>query len=204
MDQQEEQKRKGISMIIFAVILGLVGGTFFVVTLYTGIKNLNDSMIRFKVPGSKEIELKGTGEYTIFHEYRSTFDGEIYNSGDNVSNLLVTVMEKSSGTEIPLSPPSGRTTYNIGGQAGYSLFNFRVTTPGVYIFTGQYRDGEGSEVILSVAYKMGTLLMTTIGSSILILFITIGVSVTIFVMGLVKVTKKDKNTVSDNNQYYGG
>lgn len=204
MDQQEEQKRKGMSMIIFAVILGLIGGTFFVVTLYTGIKNMNDSLIRFKVPGSTEITLKEAGEYTIFHEYRSTFDGEIYSSDDNVSNLLVKVTNKSSGTEVPLSTPSASTTYNVGGQAGYSLLKFQITDPGVYIFDGEYKDEKGSEIILSVGYKVGALLLSTIGSSILILFVTIGVSVTIFVMGLLKVLKKDKNTIGDNNQYYGG
>ncbi len=204
MDQQEEQKRKGISMIIFSVILGLIGGAFFVVTLYTGIKKMNDSLIRFKVPGSTEITLSDAGEYTIFHEYKSTFDGEIYNSGDDVSNLLVKVTEKSSGTEVPLSTPSSSTTYNIGGQAGYSLLKFKITNPGVYIFDGEYKDGKGSEVILSVGCKVGALLLSTIGTSILILFITIGVSVTILVLGIVKVLKKNGSTISDNNQYYGG
>lgn len=208
MDQQEEQKRKGISMIIFSVILGLVGGVFFVVYLYTGIEKMNKSMIRFKVPGSMEIALKETGDYTIFHEYRSNFEGKIYDSGDNVSGLMVKVTEKSTGKEIPLSSPSSHSTYNMGGYAGYSLLNFKITNPGEYIFDGEYQDKSGSDVILSVQYNFGGELLSAIGGSILILFVTIGISVTLFVLGVLKVIKRNVNKIADNiynnNRYYGG
>lgn len=204
MDQLEEKKRKGISMMIFSVILGLIGAAFFVVTLYTGIQKMNDGMIRFKVPGSSEITLNDIGDYTIFHEFRSSFDGVIYNSQEDLSGLQVTITEKNSGTLIPLSAVSTRSTYKIGSYSGYSIYNFKTTTPGVYIFNGEYHNEKGSDVILSLGYKTGTMLLSTIGVSLVILFLTIGISVTVFVVGLLNVLKKKETPDSNNNQYYGG
>ena len=191
MENQEDAKRKGIILIILSVMIGFLGVAGFIASLFFGLKDLNKQLLRFRIPGSAELTLNEPGTYTIFHEYKSDFEGKIYNTDSNISGLTIKVVEKDNGKEIPLSGPSSSTTYDFSNHSGYSIKKFKIEKPGVYVFTGEFED-ESPDTILAVGNKVTSTLLKTVLGSLTIMFLTLGVSITLLVIGIIKLTKKNK------------
>jgi hypothetical protein len=97
------------------------------------------------VPGEMAMNLQ-RGSYTIFHEYRSVFDGRLLES-DNVSGYA------SRSARQPASrflTGATDTRYSLNGHSGISLAAFEVDTPGRYTLLAAYRDRQGPEAVLAV------------------------------------------------------
>ncbi|MGH6771361.1 MAG: hypothetical protein ACRECO_20345 [Xanthobacteraceae bacterium] len=131
--------RPGRIWYLVAVLIAVAGWVGMAMVLFSGISGSAERMIRVLVPGQAELTLGEQGSYTIFHEYRSTLDGRVYNV-EGVSGLQVTVREKGTGTTVPLTS-SASSNYTIGSYAGRSLFNFEVRRPGVYVLAASYDRG---------------------------------------------------------------
>ena len=94
--------------------------------------------IQIVVPGSSDITLPQPGEYTIFYEYRSMVDNRIYSTDQDIPGIIVNIVSKDTGDEIPLSTPSTSSTYTIGGRSGIGLFDFSIDKPGIYEISASY------------------------------------------------------------------
>ncbi len=128
----------------------VVGFAVFGVFLVTRISGLAPD-IRVVVPGTHEIYLGDAGKYTVFYEYRSVVDNQIYSTGESLSGLGVTLKSKRDSREVAMSTPSGTTTYKIGGRAGVSVLKFEVEEPGTYILSADYvGSASGPDVVLAI------------------------------------------------------
>ena len=93
-------------------------------TIFTGISSIERGLMQMTAPGNAEIDLKEPGEYTIFYESQSYFNGSVYNTGGQIPGLKISVSEKASGQALATNPNSG-TTYSIGSRSGRSITAFR-------------------------------------------------------------------------------
>jgi hypothetical protein len=60
-----------------------------------------------------------------------------------------TLVNSVTGVSIPLRTPRVHTTYaDTGHYSGYSVFEFRLESPGEYSFTCNYLDGSASEQVV--------------------------------------------------------
>jgi len=138
----------------------IVGIVLFVVFLLTQISG-GLPQIQVVVPGTHEIYLAKPGRYTVFYEYRSVVDNEIYATGESMSGMSAMLKSKDDSREVTLSKPSGSSTYEAGGRAGVSVLEFEIEEPGTYIFAADYRSGvSGPEVVFAIGqFKiLGTVL----------------------------------------------
>jgi hypothetical protein len=143
-----------------SVLILVAGWLAMAILLVTRIGGTADRMMRLVVPGEAELRLTQTGTYTIFHEYRSTLDGRVYDT-PSVDGLDVTVRALPSGRLIELMR-GGDSSYSLGGSAGRSLFDFEVSEPGAYRIAGAYADGRREpQAVLAVDRGfVGDLLIT--------------------------------------------
>jgi hypothetical protein len=149
----------GLAVLI--LVAGWVGmGTL----LATRLSGATDRMMRLVVPGEAELRLHQTGTYTIFHEYRSTLDGRVYDT-PSIDGLDVTVRAVPSGRLIELMRGAD-SSYTFSGSAGRSLFDFEVSEPGAYRIAGVYADGRKEpQAVLAVDRGfVGDLLVTILGA----------------------------------------
>jgi len=107
-------------------------------------------MSQMAAPGELELDLKDPGEYTIFYENKSYFNGSFYMTAEQIPGLQIVVMEKASGRRLLTYPAPTSSTYSIGGRSGQSFMAFRAEEAGIYVINASYPSGPGPKVVLAV------------------------------------------------------
>jgi ABC-type sugar transport system permease subunit len=144
-----------------------------------------DRMTRVLAPGQADLMLKEPGTYTIFHEYRSTFEGRVYDVA-TVSGLAITVRSQPDGQDIPLNRASG-SRYSIVGRAGRSLFNFEARTPGTYRISAAYDGGRKEpQTVLAIDREFIGDLTWTIVWTVMMGLVGMGTAITMAVLVFIK------------------
>jgi hypothetical protein len=170
-----------------AALIFVIGGSLFVLLLLKNLSGITEGLIQVIVPGEYEITLSEVGKYTIFYEYRSVVDNEIYATERQISGLQCALTSQETEAQIELSPPSTNSRYTLGGRAGYSVLTFSIEKPGNYQFSAWYSEGQGDqEVVLAIGQGFMKKLMGTIFGGIAIMFGTVAVTIVIVTMTLVK------------------
>jgi hypothetical protein len=134
----------GLAMLI--IVIGFLG---FAGLIYSGVSNIESGLVQIKAPGNTDLDLKEPGEYTLFYENRSYFNGTIYNTGEQIPELQISVVEKASGQTLATYPASG-STYSMGSRTGRSVMSFNVEKTGIYWINASYPREPGPEVVLAL------------------------------------------------------
>lgn len=178
MDNQAPPRwRYGLAIVIF-----IAGMAAFSYLLFNDLGSLTGSLTTVIVPGNSDLNLTEPGKYTISYEYQTIVGGRVYSSDPNPPNMYCRLLDKQTGSDIALLPPSIRTTYSVNGRSGVSLFDFNINKSGIYELSARYPEGyEGREVILAVGSDtaggiLGTVtrgLAVFFGSALLSLWISV-------------------------------
>jgi hypothetical protein len=148
------EKSEAPSRIMYVWALGIIvlGTVLFAVLLFSSLVGEDT---RVMVPGSTEITFEESGTYTVYHEYRTMIDGQLYATDPSVSGLFVALTEETSGREIDITSPSFTGSYTINGREGVSVFTFTIDEPGQYELHGWYEGNEqGPDVVLAIKSSM--------------------------------------------------
>jgi hypothetical protein len=149
------------------------------------------------VPGSSNITLQQTGKYTIFYEYRSNVGNRIYSTGENIPGIIVNIVSRGTGDEIPLSSASTNSSYSIGSRSGIGLFDFDIDEPGIYELSASYpavqgqQKEPGQEIVLAVIHgsvieRIFGSIMGTVANAMAIVFVPFVVGVAIIIITFLK------------------
>ncbi|KNY29616.1 hypothetical protein [Pseudobacteroides cellulosolvens] len=186
---------------VFYLISGavfIIGIILFVVLLLTGITStVNRLDTRIVVPGTNTIELKETGKYSIYFEYRSVLDGKVYET-ESIVGLMCSLKNTETGESVNLSNSIANSNYSISGRQGKSIFDFDIDKPGKYEFKAWYKSERGEEAVLAIGKGFGGSLVRTILLCIGALIISLGASITIFVVTLVRRNRAKKSMQMNN------
>ena len=173
--------------VLAGVVLaaGLAG---FSLLLFNGLSSLTGGLSQMVVPGQHELVLSETGGYTVFHEYQSVVGNKVYSMAQGgLPGLQCGLSYKATGEQIPLSQSAVNSTYSMGSRSGVSVFNFRIDSPGTYVFSAQYAAGEeGPEAVLSVGHGFVKQLLVTIFGCLAVMFGALGATAAIAVITFVK------------------
>jgi hypothetical protein len=132
-----------------AVLIIIVGFVAFAGYLFSAASSIGSGMMQMTAPGNAEMDLKEPGEYTIYYESQSYFNGSVYNTAERIPGLQISVSEKASGQTLATYTATG-TTYSIGSRTGQSITAFNVERPGIYWINTTYPKAPGPEVVLAV------------------------------------------------------
>ncbi len=179
---------------------GLAGFGWFVLS---GLSGLTGALTQVVVPGRQELNLSETGEYTIFHEYRSVVGNQVYSMArGELTGLRCNLRCKETGEEIPLSPSAMTSTYSLGSRSGVSVFDFRIDSPGIYVLSALYPVGEeGPETVLSVGHGFVKQLLVTVFGGLGIMFGAGVAAVAITVITYVKRQRAHKQLRDDADNF---
>ncbi|MFO8058094.1 MAG: hypothetical protein R6V10_12425 [bacterium] len=165
------------------ILIGIGGFVFF---LFSSITGITDSLTQVLVPGEKRLTLTESGNYTVFIEHKSVYQGRVYTAGGS-SGLQLTVTAEDTGRELEVKPAASSATYNVGGRSGSAVWSFRVDRPGDYIISADYPDGrEGGEMVLAVGNRFMKDLMTSIFGGLGILFVALALGTAIIVIVIIR------------------
>jgi hypothetical protein len=193
--QAKFQSRKYYVIGGAALGVGAVGFIIFVIFL---INQVTGSMTKTKVviPGTHVVHLVEPGVYTVYYEYRSVINNKIYSTGETLpSSVIATLTSETTGEDIMLTRSTMNETYESGSIAGVSIFAFKITQPGYYIFTAGYGDDKDHpEIVMAVGQSK---LFGTIFSGLVIFFVSfiifIGGGVIIIITFFKRRTKRQKS-----------
>jgi hypothetical protein len=132
-----------------AALIFLAGAALSAWFLLASLAAMEGQLQQFSAPGSAELLLENRGEYTVFFEEETYFNGTFYSGEENLSGLRLEVRERETGQKLPLYSPAGSFSYSLGGRRGRSIAAFTADHPGAYEITASYKDG-GPEVVLAV------------------------------------------------------
>ena len=160
----------GLWYYALAVLVVISGFAAFAGLLYYGISGSVSGLMQIVAPGKAELNLSESGEYTIFYENNSYFDGEVYSTGERIYGLEVRVKEKATGRELSVYATKGSYSYSLGSRSGRSILAFRTERAGVYQINSSYSGSSGPKVILAVGRGMAEELLFNIALSAAALF----------------------------------
>ncbi len=117
-------------MLALAVII--ICTTGLIVTVYKAVKSFPEGK-RFLVPGSLTFTAEQPGEYVIWDELSTFFNGKSYqNSEDLPGGMQISVREAQSGRTFQFSLSSGGSE-NIGNVKRKSIAEVSLDRPGNYV-----------------------------------------------------------------------
>jgi hypothetical protein len=140
----------------------LIGGGFFVYTIFHGLMHVTDSLTQIVVPGSAELNLQ-RGQYSVFLEEQSTVNGKIYSTTQSIDGLACRVSSVQNGTTIPIGKPRESATYSVSGRSGHSVLEFPIQQDGKYSLACDYgENSKGPEVVVAVGSGVGGAISRTV------------------------------------------
>ncbi|AEV68377.1 hypothetical protein [Acetivibrio clariflavus] len=169
---------------LYFVSLGLLllGMVLFFIVLIQGIySTINVLDTRIIVPGTSIIELRETGKYSVFWEYESVIDGKVFQT-DSINGLKCTLMKVNTGELITLENPSVNSSYSVEGREGKNIYEFNISEAGKYELKAWYENGKSEETVLAIGKGFGMTIVRTVLISTIILFVTLGTSISIFII----------------------
>ena len=135
------------------------GGIFgFVVLL---ISNISPDL-RIVMPGTHLVEMD-KGSYTLFYEYRSEINGQVFSSDVTVPGIRVAVISPDDAG-VELTQPETNKNYEFDGRAGYSVLKFEIEEDAIYTVAGGFpEDTIGSDIVMAIGKtNSGSLLFAII------------------------------------------
>ena len=162
-----------------AVFIGGIAALF--VYYYFAFFRTNLDAQRVVVPGSAELRLDKPGQYTIFHEYRSTIDGKSYDASLDLTALEVTVKVKDTGQPVQMVQAWRREKYNAMSRAGYSVYFFTIDRPGTYLLDCRYTK-EMPPAVLAVSTGVGANVIAIIIVTFAVIILTGGITAALFIL----------------------
>jgi hypothetical protein len=170
---------------------GLVAGGVVIGRTATGYGDRIDGFDRVEVPGTMEVELRGTGGYSIYHEYEGAFDeeqpfGEDLDPRDLllVPTPTVTVTDPS-GDEVSLAGYETKVSYDADTHEGIGLYTFRVDNPGTYEVEAS-GDTAPTGSVIAVGRGVSTGVITGVITGLLLGFVGVVAGVVIAIVLMVR------------------
>ncbi len=135
------------------ILLIIAGSAYSVSYLVSSLGDLGAGLMQISAPGSQDILLQEPGEYVIFYESPTTFQGKVYMTGNAIPGLEIEVSNRTSKLKIPTYLPSASFTYTLGGRQGLSMQAFIIDRPGIYWINASYpADIKGPQVVLAIGH----------------------------------------------------
>lgn len=177
----------------FSILALVIGFSIFGLWLFSSISGITGGLIQVLAPGTSDLDLQDTGEYTIFYENQSYANGRLYSTNGNIIDLQIEIIEKSSGIRFATYPPPGSLTYSFGGRSGISILAFQINHRGSYQLNAFYPPNyQGSQVVLAVGRGLMDRIVSTVIVSLAVIFGSTSLSVTIAII----IYRKRQNALS--------
>lgn len=147
----------------------------FIFFLLSSLSGFGDDLQQMKAPGKADFNFPEPGNYTVFHEHESVFEGAYFSSPGTVSGLRINVQPSGGGKTIVPRASSVNASYEMNGRSGVSIFEFDIAEPGSYRVDARYDDGGSNPVvILAIGHDFMGGLLTVIFTGLGIMFAGLG------------------------------
>ncbi|MHC1686039.1 MAG: hypothetical protein AB6733_24440 [Clostridiaceae bacterium] len=157
-------KRSGKIKLNWVIILS--GAVLAISFLAFNLLSISNSIKRIELKKTATLDLKETGEYTIFYEY---YDEEELNYL-NIKNLNIRLSNKDTNKDVILTKNYSNSNYSFGERSGKSIYKFSIDTPGVYEISALNYSGESDNLTFGIINKFSSKLWTSILGFLLISF----------------------------------
>jgi uncharacterized membrane protein len=112
-------------VIAFATVVGIGGIAAWLYLEY-------DAGKQFLAPGRHAIELKKSGGYLVWNDYRTVYQGRSYDESEHLpKGAQISVIERSSGRALAVDSSRGGTNES-GSNKSVAVAQFYITQPGAY------------------------------------------------------------------------
>lgn len=131
----------------YLIALGLIaaGAVCGYKLLFKAINTMEVGLTQAVFPGEITVSFAAPGNYQIFYENRSEFNGRVFDTGSRVPGLKFTVTNSETGETVPLHRAAISETYEMNGRSGRLVLEFRVAKPGSYKVAANYDDDQQHE-----------------------------------------------------------
>jgi hypothetical protein len=173
LSSQKIRPSRWFHLVALAMIAAAAfcGYKIFSVALHT-----TQGLTRAIFPGEMAVSFATPGDYEIYYESPTEFEGRVFNTGRRVPGMKFTLINNDTEDTLPIDKPHIGETYQIGGRRGRSVLEFRVFTPGSYTVVGRYDDEQANqEAVFAVGnLHIARLAFLTIGAIFSILLLAGG------------------------------
>jgi len=123
MNKSKKSGNKNFVIAALVIFLGIAFSIGFFIFTLTGI---NDNSYKFVAPSETQIFLE-EGKYSVFYEYRTEFEGELFATTDqDIQGLKLIIIDKESNKLIDVKLPYSSSTYSVNGTEAYAIYTFEI------------------------------------------------------------------------------
>jgi hypothetical protein len=181
----------------------LIGGGFFVYSIFHGITHATDSLTQVVVPGNVELSMRSGHTYTVFLERQSIANGKVYSATQSIEGLECHVTAVQSGISVESNEPSTTTSYEVNGRSGRSVLEFPIKQDGEYTFACGYdQNSKGPEVVVAIGSGVGGAIARTVLVSLGVFFASGGACI-IVVLFVLMMREREKKRIWQLGQAQG-
>lgn len=113
--------------------------------LFRAINTMQVGLTQAVFPGEITVSFAAPGNYQIFYEDHSEFNGRVFDTGSRVPGLKFTVTNSETGETLSLHRAAISETYEMNGRSGRLVLQFHVAKPGSYKVAANYDDDQQHE-----------------------------------------------------------
>jgi len=135
---------------------------------------------RFLAPGAGTVEVKGSGRYVIWHEYRTTFENHVYRSTPGLPAGARFTVRGPVGPPLPVGA-AGSQSWKGGAVERQAVGLFEAPGAGRYTVV---LDGPFPPMVIAVTPDFMGRLLLSIGAAVLLALLGIGGGIGLFVYAL--------------------
>jgi hypothetical protein len=186
-----------------AILIIVVGFIAFAGLIFSSVSDMGESLEQVIVPGSADLDLEEPGEYTIFYENQTYFNGKYYSTSEQIPGLQIQVSDIATRSYLATYPSPGSFSYDLGSRNGKAITSFRIERPGIYRINASYLDGSGPDVVLAVGKGIVEGIFSTVLTSLAALFGSMAVAAIIAFMTYTR-RKKAMNQKKEEDRMMRG
>ncbi|NQT18628.1 MAG: hypothetical protein HQ592_02905 [Planctomycetes bacterium] len=137
----KQEIRPSLSWLLLAAIVFVVGAGGGTALLVTKIIDLPKGKT-FIVPSTQTFNIDRPGTHTLWHDYRITFKGKVYNKPEELPDqATITLENEQTGEVIPMSE-SWHSTVTSGQHEKTEIGSYNIEQAGTYVLSVTGLDDE--------------------------------------------------------------
>jgi len=163
--------------LVFLVAAGLPS----LLLLLEGIDGIRRPLVRMVAPGTADVVFDRQGRWTVFYEHRSTVDGRVFRSPEQVPFLEISVSDPD-GNDVPVDSTAASFEYQTLRAAGSAVATFTIVGTGTYeVAIADDSPAPSGEFVVAFGYEKGRAVGRTVfgavllGATVLVALIAVGV-----------------------------
>lgn len=124
------------NLYIISLLVLISGIVFSVLYILNGYNNLGNTLETMRFPGTNQVQIASSGNYTLYHEYKTYVNGTYLNNEDiKIGDYEIDIINENTKDSPGIIRLDGAKNYSYKGRSGETVYEFEADETGTYLIS---------------------------------------------------------------------